>query len=182
MSREVERFEVLDANHVKVISANGHEEIVTDLVLTCPIPNVLSILEKSAFEPQPQQLRALQRVEYSQRIAVALLFDKAIGARVHELSWTSKYVSSSEDDVVRYLCWDNLKKRQGDDAFALLVHTGVPFGSQHMDDKDRNDEILATILRSVKKLLPFLPEPEDALLHRWRYVSRPASSQQLCHS
>jgi predicted NAD/FAD-dependent oxidoreductase len=171
VSREVERFEVLDANHIKVWSTDGHEEVVQDLVLTCPIPNVLSILDKSAFQPAPQQLQALQRVEYSQRIAVALLFDESIAADVRALGWTSKYVTKDEDPIVRFLCWDNLKKHQAGDSFALLVHTGVPFGAQHMDNKDQNDEILATIVQCVHNLLAFLPEPKDTILHRWRYVT-----------
>lgn len=42
LSREVERFEVLDASRIRVTSSDGHEEIVSDLVLACPVPNVRS--------------------------------------------------------------------------------------------------------------------------------------------
>lgn len=111
-------------------------------------------------------------VQYSQRFALAYLFDAKIAKQVQELGWTSKYVSSDEDDVVRYLCWDNLKKQSSAGVesphFSLLVHTSVPFGVKHMDNKQQNDEIVATVTKSVKKLLPFLPAEEDVILHRWR--------------
>ena len=104
---------------------------------------MLKILDKSAVAVDPAQLEALK--------------------------WTAKYVTQDEDDVVRYLCWDNLKKADEgaeQDHFALLVHTSVPYGIAHMDDQ--NDAIIATIAKSVRKLLPFLPQEQDLLLHRWR--------------
>ncbi|TYZ61834.1 hypothetical protein PybrP1_000946 [[Pythium] brassicae (nom. inval.)] len=146
LSRELERFEILNESQIRVTAADGHEEIVNDLVLTCPVPN------------------------YSQRFALAYLFDTEVASRVRELGWTAKYVSKEEDDVVRYLCWDNLKKpiSSSGDHYALLVHTTVSFGVEHMDNKEQNDEIVATVTKSVKKLLPFLPVEQDVLLHRWR--------------
>lgn len=108
-------------------------------------------------------------VEYSQRFAVAFLFDASIAQRVEALGWTARYVSKDEDDVVRFLCWDNLKEKKAEPV-TLLVHTSVPYGMTHMDDdKQRDSELLAAISRSVRKLLPFLPDQEeDVLLHRWR--------------
>lgn len=132
---------------------------------------MLSILEKSSsFAAPPAVLEALKAVQYSQRFALAYLFDAGIASRVGELGWTSKYVSKDEDDVVRYLCWDNLKKQTStrDGHYALLVHTTVPFGVKHMDNKEQSDEVVATVTKSVKKLLPFLPDAQDVLLHRWR--------------
>lgn len=40
LSQEVERFEILNESQIKVTSVDGHETIVNDLVLTCPVPNV----------------------------------------------------------------------------------------------------------------------------------------------
>ncbi|GLE02370.1 hypothetical protein PINS_up011208 [Pythium insidiosum] len=171
LSRSIESFEVMDEDRIKVVSSDGHQEIVNSLVLTCPTPNLLPVIEASNVKPTPEQLHAFQRVQFSQRIAVALLFDPSVAHDVRALGWTSKYVCKDEDDVVRYLCWDNLKKQPSSsdsEPFTLLVHTGVPFGSKFMDKKELNDEIMKTIVASVKKLVPFLPEPRDILLHRWR--------------
>lgn len=138
---------------------------------------MLTILEKSTtFAAASAQVDALKAVQYSQRFALAYLFDAGITKQVQELGWTSKYVSRDEDDVVRYLCWDNRKKQSsttgfGNPHFALLVHTSVPFGVKHMDNKQQNDEIVATVTKSIKKLLPFLPTEEDVVLHRWRCVN-----------
>ncbi|KAF1325817.1 hypothetical protein FI667_g8919, partial [Globisporangium splendens] len=176
LSQELECFEVLNDTQIRVVSVDGHEEIVNNLVLTCPVPNVLPILDKStAFPACAAELEALAAVQYSQRFALAYLFNAEIASQVQELGWTSKYVSKEEDDVVRYLCWDNLKK-QGSAGekphFTLLVHTSVPFGVKNMDSKHENDEILATITKSVKRILPFLPDEEDVIMHRWRSVKR----------
>ncbi|DBA03734.1 TPA: hypothetical protein N0F65_004151 [Lagenidium giganteum] len=100
----------------------------------------------------------------------AFLFDKSIAAQVKQLGWTAKYVSADEDSIIRYLCWDNLKKdATSEDHFTLLVHTGVPFGEQYIDRKDQDEEVLATVRASLKKLLPFLPSEEDTIVHRWRH-------------
>jgi predicted NAD/FAD-dependent oxidoreductase len=133
---------------------------------------ILSVLEQSATLDVPAaQLKALAGVEYSQRFAVAFLFDATIAQHVYALGWTARYVSKDEDEAVRFMCWDNLKKKK-DEPMTLLVHTSVPFGMTHMDDdKQRDGELLAAISRSVRKLLPFLPDQEEGvLLHRWRYV------------
>lgn len=137
------------------------------------VEQVLSILAKSATLTVPApRLEALKAVQYSQRFALAFLFSGEIATQVQALKWTSKYVSKEEDDVIRYLCWDNLKKQSCSPAdslhFALLVHTSVPFGVKHMDKKQQDDAIIATVSESLKKLLPFLPEEEDVILHRWR--------------
>lgn len=132
---------------------------------------MLSILEKSvAFAAPPALLDALKAVQYSQRFALAYLFDAEVAPHVRELGWTAKYVSKDEDDVVRYLCWDNLKKPTSTrgNHYALLVHTTVRFGVEHMDKKEQDDAIVATVTKSIKKLLPFLPAEQDVLLHRWR--------------
>uniref|UniRef100_K3WAW0 Amine oxidase domain-containing protein n=1 Tax=Globisporangium ultimum (strain ATCC 200006 / CBS 805.95 / DAOM BR144) TaxID=431595 RepID=K3WAW0_GLOUD len=172
LSQELERFEVLNDTQIKVVSVDGREEMVNNLVLTCPVPNVLPILDKStAFPARAAELEALAAVQYSQRFALAYLFNGEIASQVQKLGWISKYVSEEEDDVVRYLCWDNLKKQRStgeNPYFTLLVHTSVPFGVKNMDNKRENDEILATITKSVKKILPFLPDEEDVIMHRWR--------------
>lgn len=114
----------------------------------------------------PEKLRALKAVEYSQRFAVAYLFDASIAQQVRDLGWIVKYITDDEDSIVRYLCWDNLKKQQNEDTFTLLVHTSVPYGVANMETN--NDEILATVKKSLKKLLPFLPTEQELILHRWR--------------
>lgn len=40
LSQEAERFEIIDGAQIKVTSADGREEVVSGLVLTCPIPDV----------------------------------------------------------------------------------------------------------------------------------------------
>ncbi|POM61056.1 hypothetical protein PHPALM_29991 [Phytophthora palmivora] len=170
LSTHVESFEVLDAKRIQVTTSEGKEEVVNELVLTCPIPNVLSILNKStSFHVAPEIVRALERVTYSQRFAAAYVFDEKAVATVQELGWTAKYVPGDESDVIRFVCWDHLKKRAGEKTLpSLIVHTSVDFGSTFMNDTRDNDEILTVITNALRKMLPSLPAEQDARLHRWR--------------
>ncbi|KAF4039989.1 NAD(P)-binding Rossmann-like domain [Phytophthora infestans] len=169
-STYLESFQVLDENRIQVTTSEGNDEIVNELVLTCPIPNVLSILNKSSsFHVAPEILRAFEGVTYSQRFAAAYVFDEKVVPAVQELGWTAKYVPRDESDVIRFVCWDHVKKKQGGTSPpALIVHTSVAFGATFMDDSRHNDEILALISKSLREVLPSLPAELDARLHRWR--------------
>ncbi|RLN73162.1 hypothetical protein BBJ28_00011068 [Nothophytophthora sp. Chile5] len=146
---EVAKFEVLDKNRIQVVTSEGKEEIVNALVLTCPIPN------SKSFDVSPRELQALKDVTYSQRFAAAYLFDPKSAAQVKALGWTAKYVSNDENDVIRFMCWDHLKKQAGQLAQpTLLVHTSVSFGATFMDDIRHSDEILGVITKSLRKVLP----------------------------
>ncbi|CAH0473557.1 unnamed protein product [Peronospora belbahrii] len=170
LSTHLESFKVLDANQIQVKTSKGEKEIVNELVLTCPIPNVLSILKKSTtFHVAPNILQALEDVKYSQRFAAAYVFDNTASLAVQEFGWTAKYVSRDESDIIRFLCWDHLKKHTGGQfPPTLIVHTSVSFGATFMDDSRPNNEILAIITKSLQQMLPSLPTEHDARLHRWR--------------
>ncbi|RLN61757.1 hypothetical protein BBJ29_001368 [Phytophthora kernoviae] len=167
---QLESFKVLDEKRIQVRTSEGMEEIVNELVLTCPTPNVLAILEKSkSFQVTPQTLQALERVTYSQRFAAAYLFNEETADRVQELGWTARYVANHESEIIRFVCWDHLKKNANRKSQpALIVHTSVAFGSTFMDDTRPNDEILNIITKSLREILPTLPTKLDARLHRWR--------------
>ena len=42
LSTHLASFKVLDDDHIQVTTSKGEQEIVNELVLTCPIPNVRS--------------------------------------------------------------------------------------------------------------------------------------------
>ncbi|TDH69224.1 hypothetical protein CCR75_005011 [Bremia lactucae] len=169
LSRHLESFQVLDDKNIQVTTNEGMKETVNELVLTCPIPNVLSILKSSLFDVKPEVLRVMENVAYSQRFAAGYVFDQEAVSIVQEMGWTGKYVSRDESDVIRFVCWDHLKKRAGGTSSpALLVHTSGSFGSKFMDDTRPNDKILEMITKSLREILPQLPAERDAFLHRWR--------------
>ncbi|RQM15230.1 hypothetical protein DD237_005462 [Peronospora effusa] len=170
LSTHLESFKVIDEDHIQVTTSKGEEEIINELVLTCPIPNVLSILKKSTtFCVARNLMHALESVKYSQRFAAAYIFDDTATLAVQELGWTAKFVPRDESDTIRFVCWDHLKKKAGDQSSpTLIVHTSVSFGTTFMDDTRPNDEILAIITKSLQKVLPSLPTEYDARLHRWR--------------
>ncbi|KAJ8525087.1 hypothetical protein ON010_g16028 [Phytophthora cinnamomi] len=199
LSTHLESFEVLDDKRIRVTTSDDQEEIVDELVLTCPIPNVRSLLtlwsffravrwqskvcfgdvyfsqvlailkKSSSFHVAPEILKSLEGVTYSQRFAAAYVFDQEATAVVEQLGWTARYVPGDESDVIRFVCWDHVKKQAKHQTHpALIVHTSVSFGSTFMDDTRHNDEILAIITKALREILPSLPVEQDARLHRWR--------------
>ncbi|CEG47980.1 uncharacterized protein PHALS_05463 [Plasmopara halstedii] len=163
-------FQLLDDKHIQVTTSDGEQEIVNALVLTCPIPNVLPILDKScSLCIAPAIRRALEDVKFSQRFAAAYVFEQKANSFVQNLGWTAKYVLRDESDTIRFMCWDHLKKQTSKSMFpVLLVHTSVTFGSTYMDDTRNNDEILAMITEALRNIMPSLPTEQHARLHRWR--------------
>ncbi|GMF65574.1 unnamed protein product [Phytophthora lilii] len=131
----------------------------------CVVDQVLSILKESkTFQVAPEILRSLEGVTYSQRFAAAYVFDEKAAAAVQELGWTAKYVPSDESDIIRFVCWDHLKKQSKDQSHpALIVHTSVAFGSTFMDDTRHNDEILAIITKSLREPVGEPDVPSEAM-------------------
>ncbi|KAF1785543.1 FAD/NAD(P)-binding domain [Phytophthora cactorum] len=159
LSTHLESFQVLDDKRIQVTTNEGEEEIVNELVLTCPIP---ISQEEQLVSCCAGGLRALEGVAYSQRFAAAYVFDEKAVPAVQELGWTAKYVPGDESDIIRF------KKQGKTSPPALIVHTSVAFGATFMDDTRHNDEVLAIITKSLREVLPSLPAAKDARLHRWR--------------
>lgn len=52
-------------------------------------------------------------------------------------------------------------------ALSVLVHTGVPFGLNHLEEEE--SEVGLLVLKELKKLYPDLPDPDEMITHKWRY-------------
>ncbi|XP_029933873.1 renalase isoform X2 [Myripristis murdjan] len=143
--------------------AGGSEEFDA-VVLTMPVPQILQLQGDLTELLSVSQRQQLDGVQYSSRFALALFFSPDVQL---QLPWAARYVSDS--DCIRYVAHD-ARKRNADAAGcgpSLVVHTGVPFGLQHLE-RDK-DEVQPIILQELYRLLPALPQPISIKCQKWRY-------------
>lgn len=144
-------------------ATNGVEGEFDALVLTMPVPQVLSIAGNLFPSPASSTTASkLANVKYSSRYAVGLFYDR--NTPVPECNWTAKYCDSS---IIRYMCWDTAKRGAKTAGKTLLIHTTVPFGIKHLEsDKSVVQDL---ILKELKMLIPQLPDATHSHCIRWRY-------------
>ena len=133
------------------------------LILTLPVPQLLSLEGNFLKYLDQSHLDNLKQVKYSSRYALGLCFKDY----TPKTSWTAKYI---KHPIIRYICWDNLKRTSFPllpDKPSLLVHTSVPFGLKHLDTDKA--EVGLQISSALLDILPDLPPPSDSYLIRWRY-------------
>lgn len=139
--------------------SNGSETF-DGLILTLPVPQLLNLEGNMIESIHKQDLDNLRTVEYSSRYAMGLGFDTPIP----HTSWTGKYFNHP---IIRYACWDNLKRGQSTSKPSLLVHTSVPFGLQHLEDD--KDAVSRMVTEALPEVIPGLPTPSYSYIIRWRY-------------
>lgn len=171
---------LMQSPKVLCTATNGMKVECDAVVLTMPIPQILSLGGNLVQSIAPEIKAKLESVRYSSRYALGLFFsypdsnDSKDGSaeqsgQISEPKWSAKYF---DDPVVRFASWG--WERRGDEVSAptsqgrtLLVHTGVPFGIGHLeDDKTAVKEL---IMKRVNLLIPDLPPVSYSHLIRWRY-------------
>ena len=145
------------------------------LVLTMPVPQILSLGGNLVESIDPDIKTKLQSVCYSSRYVLGLFYSATSSAtdsdcQVPKPTWSAKYV---DDPIVRFASWglgnnaDATSQPTMCAGKTLLVHTGVPFGIEHLeDDKSAVKEL---ILEKLNTLIPDLPSASYSHLVRWRY-------------
>ena len=153
-------------------TTNGAKMECNGLVLTMPVPQILSLGGNLVQSIDPNTKATLETVRYSSRYALGLFYcDGPSGSpglsHVPEPKWSAKYF---DDPIVRFASWG---LGSSDDVTpiaagrTLLVHTGVPFGIEHLEDD--KTAVKDMILEKLNSLIPDLPPASHSHLIRWRY-------------
>lgn len=146
--------------------SNGHSAFDA-VILTLPVPQLLQIEGDLISSLEPQLKATLASVKYSSRYALGLFYDadKVLSSpRSFDCSWTAKYF---DDPVIRFACWDNVKRGCTKVGRTLLIHTSVPFGLKHLEEEKGKVESL--ILQTLSKLIPGLPQHTYTHIICWRF-------------
>lgn len=173
-------------------ATNGATVKCDTLVLTMPAPQILSLGGNLVQSIDPDVRAKVESIRYSSRYALGLFYiatSPADGDRqLPKPNWSAKYF---DDPMVRFASWGlgssssiDTTPQQSTMAAAvgrtLLLHTGVPFGIEHLED----DKVIVkdTILEKLNTLIPGLPQASYSHVVRWRYsqVSQPYPGTPGC--
>lgn len=162
------KYVCIDGKDIVCKTESGLEERSFDgLVLTLPAPQLLQLQGNLLSKTTSDIVDKLSSVKYSSRYALGLFYDAEtvrISPAVFNTPWSAKYC---DHPVIRYLCWDHLKRGMSSPGATLLAHTSVPFGIEQLStDKE---EVKTLLQEVVKKMVLGLPPPTHSYVLRWRY-------------
>lgn len=150
----------IDKSARKIACSSSQEELVTDcLILTLPVPQFLHLKGNFLETATTETLSNLSSVKYSSRYALGLFYKEDVPS-----GWSARYF---DDPIIRFASWDTIKRGCTSYGSSLLLHTSVPFGIKHLEDK--KDEVEAMMIHKASELIPALPPPSHTHLVRWRY-------------
>ena len=138
------------------------------VILTIPVPQILALNGNIVDHLDSGTRGSLEAVKYSSRYALGLTFSSSVSASSRSsFDWTVKYV---DHPIIRFMSWDNSKRGSSEtESDCLLVHTGVPFATEHLEtDKPRVQELVMAALTEVLPEVPWGAVKHSHLI-RWRY-------------
>uniref|UniRef100_A0A8C5MZ02 Renalase, FAD dependent amine oxidase n=1 Tax=Leptobrachium leishanense TaxID=445787 RepID=A0A8C5MZ02_9ANUR len=154
----------LQGDKWEVCRKTGPPEAFDAVVLTMPVPQILQLQGDIAKLIKENQRQQLETVCYSSRYALGLFYEA--GTQI-DVPWAAKYIT--DNPCVRFISIDDKKRNVASSIVgpSLVVHTGVPFGIQHLEEE--KDVVQPIILKELSALLPNLPKPMDIKCQKWRY-------------
>ena len=157
-------------------ATNGATMKCDGLILTMPIPQILSLGGNLVQSIDSDIKGKLESVRYSSRYALGLFYSATSSAdsdcQIPLPNWSAKYF---DNPVVRFASWGLGSSNSVDTApqpttsagRTLLVHTGVPFGIEHLEDD--KSAVKDLILEKLNTLIPGLPQALYSHIILWRY-------------
>lgn len=144
-------------NQIEVCNSDGRKAIFDAVVFTIPAPQLLGIDMDGIMADEVKE--SISKVEFTPRFSLMLVFED-----VPEYDWVMKY---HEDEIVRFVGWDHIKRMQGLDA-TLLIHSSAKYAINNADVKTK-EEVGEEMLSRFHELYPELPKPNKVISHFWRY-------------
>jgi len=142
----------------------GLQDTFHQVLLTMPVPQVLQLGGDipSILETRSDIKERLESVKYSTRFVLAMFFDKQVDLGV---PWAAKYINNN--DIVRFVSVDNMKRGVPERPSSVLVHGNVRHGSLHSSATPSS--MSATLESSVASLFPSWPAPDSVKPLKWLY-------------
>ena len=139
------------------------------VILTIPVPQILALNGNFVDHLDSGTRASLEAVKYSSRYALGLTLSSVSASSRSSFDWTMKYV---DHPIIRFMSWDSSKRGSSEfetKSDCLLVHTGVPFATEHLEtDKPRVQELVMAALTEVLPEVPWGAAKHSHLI-RWRY-------------
>lgn len=158
-------------NSIEVESANGIKKVYNAVVITTPIPVLLTLsgnfkdlIDKDTYEK-------LNTVLYSCRYCLMLFYEQS-----PLTDWAAKY--TPDDSIFRYVAIQEKKVDSSSNSASVIFHTTIQFPNmcKHMDE----EKIKSLLLEHVGEMFPDWANPLFAHCYKWEYsqVLRPFSGSK----
>ncbi|MBZ0266095.1 FAD-dependent oxidoreductase [bacterium] len=159
---EVKAIEASQGNW-KVHLTSGESYTAKNVILTCTIPENLSLLGNSELPVDEEQHASLLEVTYQPGIAVIATLDKPSALT----EWGALRIAGTFIDFVS----DNHRKGISKDKPALTIQAMPKFSQWYWDTDD--EDIINMLIDNIQSLI--VSHVEDAQVYRWRY-SKPQNT------
>ncbi|GAU98935.1 hypothetical protein RvY_10007 [Ramazzottius varieornatus] len=144
-----------------LLTTSGHTEDFHTVILTIPVPQILKLKGTFADDSAKQTL-AERSIQYSSKYSLVYFFDELTDVG---LNFGFRFVD--DDDIIRYISVDNIKRGKPDQPAAVVFHSTWQFGRDKVDtDKEEVEKLM---MAKVVQMFPDLPQPSARKIHRWRY-------------
>lgn len=151
----------MDKSKWIVKTTSGTEDYFDIIILTMPVPQILELggSIKEILSENTNVLAGLKSVEYSSRYALGLFYNKPVPA-----TWDAQYING---DIFRYVAMDNKKRNRNEDACAVVFHTSIEYGRNHLNSP--LSTVQSELMSHVGELFPEWPRPKAVKCHKWKY-------------
>ncbi|XP_005153776.1 renalase isoform X4 [Melopsittacus undulatus] len=148
----------------EVSRKTGPPELFDIVILTMPVPQILSLQGDIVNIINESQKQQLESVSYSSRYALGLFYEA--GTRI-DVPWAAQYLTNNP--CIRFISIDNKKRNIESPEIgpSVVVHTTVTFGSEYLDSDPT--EVQQLILSYLERIVPSLPKPSSIKCQKWRY-------------
>ncbi|KAL1451349.1 hypothetical protein WDU94_005735 [Cyamophila willieti] len=162
-------------DQIEAVSKEGKKGLFDIVVLTLPAPQVNELLERNGTIPfisPSKEYKSLSNVHYTERYAFGMFFDTHF-----ERPFDVKYFDN--DDIVRYISFDNVKRNRPEEPYGVCVHTTNTFYGAYMDVENSAENakniIESILLKKMREMFPAWPLPVETKLQKWKYsqVAKP---------
>ena len=142
----------------QLVMKSGEILSCQELVLTPPLPQVVSLLQGSNLLNQLKEGASLTSVEYEKGLSLLLVLDKPC---------TIPYPGclKLESGPVSWIA-DNSQKEGFSDQYCITVHANPQYADETWNDE--NNEVAEGMIKSIKPLLG--SSVVDWHIHRWLYA------------
>lgn len=160
-----------DNSKIEATTKEGQKEIFDIVVLTFPAAQMSELINRSSGNisvlQKSNEHYAVDRVRYSSRYAFGMFFNEKF-----ERPFDVKYFDN--DDIVRYVSFDNIKRNRPDEPTSVCVHTTAEYYS-NSELIEARSVIEMELLKKMIDLFPEWPLPAETKLQTWKFsqVSEP---------
>lgn len=138
------------------------------LILAIPAPQAVALLAPLADTLLGEFWRSLQSITFDPCLTAIATYSTECQPELESLPWRSLHIDHA-DARFRWIGMDS-SKRLSPSPPVCVVHSTANFAERHLEADDLGAIGRLMLEQAAEWLLPWLREPEQLQVHRWRYA------------